>query len=58
MALHEAQTADDAEKAAQTTGSSEGADHPSHIQRYVAERKVLLAERAEVCFRPWEGEQY
>ena len=51
-ALHEAQTADDAEKAAQTSGSSEGADHPSHVQRYVAERKVLLAERAEVCFRP------
>ena len=48
-ALHNAQTADDAEKAAQpATGVPETEEHPSHVQRYVADRKRLLADRWKV----------
>ncbi|KWU41266.1 hypothetical protein RHOSPDRAFT_27751 [Rhodotorula sp. JG-1b] len=45
-ALYTAQAADDADKAARlATGLPGTAEQPSHVQRYVADRKRLLAER-------------
>lgn len=48
-ALFAAQAADDADKAARlASGLPETAEHPSHVQRYVADRKRLLADRDQV----------
>ena len=49
QALQKAQAADDAEKAARlATGLPETAEHTSHVQRYVADRNSLLADRRKV----------
>lgn len=51
QALHKAQGADDdAEKAARLAIALPGTaeEHPSHVQQYVADRKRLLADRAQV----------
>ena len=57
-ALHEAQTADDAEKPARlATGVPETEQHPSRVQQYVADRKRLLADRSKVGLLYLEREQ-